>query len=144
MSDYDDTWRERLNATLDDARPKAIARRKKNGYRTARENVDDLCDDGSFAEYGQLAVAAQRSRKSPEQLREETAADGILPGKATINADLVGADAACAAIIVNDYTVLAGSQGFFHHRKLDRILDVASRNNLPVVMYTEGGGGRPG
>ena len=49
--------------------------------------------------------------------------------------------AACA-VIVNDYSVLAGTQGFYHHMKLDRIIGVAADKQLPVVMYTEGGGGR--
>ncbi len=46
--------------------------------------------------------------------------------------------------MINDYSVLAGTQGYFHHRKLDRIFAVATRARVPVVMYTEGGGGRPG
>lgn len=139
-----DDWRARTAASLDEARPEAVNRRKSKGYRTARENLDDLCDTASFAEYGQLAVAAQRQRKSIDELRTATAADGIITGTATINADLFGPDATRTAVIVNDYSVLAGTQGFFHHKKLDRILDLASEQQLPVVMFTEGGGGRPG
>ncbi len=139
-----DDWQKRSSAALDEARPEAVSRRKSKGYRTARENLDDLCDAGSFAEYGQLAVAAQRQRRSIDELRSATAADGIITGTATINSDLFGADRARAAIIVNDYSVLAGTQGFFHHKKLDRILELSAQQELPVVMYTEGGGGRPG
>ena len=139
-----DDWRARTAASLDEARPDSVTRRKSKGYRTARENLDDLCDAASFAEYGQLAVAAQRQRKSIEELRTSTAADGIITGTATINADLFGADASRTAVIVNDYSVLAGTQGFFHHKKLDRILEVAREQELPIVMFTEGGGGRPG
>ena len=139
-----DDWQKRSSAALDEARPEAVSRRKSKGYRTARENLDDLCDAGSLAEYGQLAVAAQRQRRSIDELRSATAADGIITGTATINSDLFGADRARAAIIVNDYSVLAGTQGFFHHKKLDRILELSAQQELPVVMYTEGGGGRPG
>ena len=136
--------RERIGRTLDAARSEARAKRHGKGYRTARENVADLADEGSFQEYGQLAVAAQRSRREYEDLQISTAADGIITGTCTINAGLVGPDRARAGIIVNDYSVLAGTQGFFHHRKLDRICELAREQSLPLVMYTEGGGGRPG
>jgi len=137
-------WRSRTAATLDSARPDAVSSRKAKGFRTARENIDDLCDPESFAEYGQLAVAAQRQRRTIDDLRENTAADGIITGVATINADQFGARCSKAAVIVNDFTVLAGTQGHFHHKKLDRILRLAAKQILPVIMYTEGGGGRPG
>jgi len=148
MSDIDrpelTAWRERAARTLDEQRAEAKARRHSKGYRTARENVEDLVDENSFLEYGQLAVAAQRSRRDYEDLQSSTAADGIITGTCTINADQVGAERARAAVIVNDYSVLAGTQGFFHHKKLDRICELAAELGLPLVMYTEGGGGRPG
>ncbi|MBX2796321.1 MAG: hypothetical protein KTR31_01590 [Myxococcales bacterium] len=137
-------WRRRIEQTLDEARPEAVAKRHAKGSRTARENLADLVDPGSFVEMGGLAVAAQRSRRSLEELRAQTPGDGVVTGLATINADRVGAAAAQTVVIVNDYTVLAGTQGFFHHRKIDRVLDVARSRRLPVVMYAEGGGGRPG
>ena len=137
-------WRERVARTLDEQRAEAKTKRHSKGYRTARENVDDLVDGDSFLEYGQLAVAAQRSRRDYEDLQSSTAADGIITGTCTINADQVSAERARAAVIVNDYSVLAGTQGFFHHKKLDRICELAEELKLPLVMYTEGGGGRPG
>jgi acetyl-CoA carboxylase carboxyltransferase component len=136
--------RERLNQTLDAHRSEASAKRHAKGYRTARQNLEDLVDEESFLEYGQLAVAAQRNRRSYEDLQSNTPADGIIVGLGTINAEIVAEGAARAAVVINDYTVLAGTQGFFHHRKLDRICELAERHKLPVVMYTEGGGGRPG
>jgi len=135
---------EALDATLDSARPEAAGKRHAKGYRTARENLEHLCDKGSFIEYGQLAVAAQRKRLSPEKLKKDTAADGILTGLATVNRDKFGEAASQVAIVINDYSVLAGTQGYFHHQKLDRMLEKAIEQKLPVVMYTEGGGGRPG
>ena len=134
----------RLAKTLDDSRETATQKRHAKGYRTARENLNDLCDTGSFIEYGQLAVAAQRRRKSLDELQTETPADGIITGCAKINSDKLPAEICNSAVIINDYSVLAGTQGFYHHQKLDRILEVALRNKLPSVMYTEGGGGRPG
>lgn len=130
--------------TLDEKRPAAVAKRHQQQLRTARENLADLCDIDTFIEFGQLAVAAQRSRKSLDELAEKTPADGVISGLGVINADLFDGDAAKAAILVNDYTVLAATQGYFHHKKIDRLLSVARDNYLPVVMYSEGGGGRPG
>ena len=130
--------------TLDAHRQPAVSKRHAKGYRTARENLEALVDADSFVEYGQLAVAARRARRSLEDLRSNTPADGVITGLATINAEQFGEARAAAAVIVNDYTVLAGTQGFFHHMKLDRIIHVAMERQLPVVMFTEGGGGRPG
>ena len=133
-----------LSRTLDKVRTEAAEKRHARGFRTARENLEDLVDEGSFIEYGQLAVAAQRKRKSYEDLQVNTAADGVITGTATINQQLFGKERSQAAIVVYDYSVLAGTQGFFHHHKLDRIFKTAEDQNLPVIMYTEGGGGRPG
>ncbi len=135
---------QRLDNTLDTARATARDKRHAKGYRTARENLDDLVDSGSFSEYGQLAVAAQRSRREGDALYQDTAADGVITGTAQINGDVFQPAQSRSAVIINDYSVLAGTQGFFHHHKIDRILDVAEQQHLPVVMYTEGGGGRPG
>ena len=139
-----DMLNQELESSLDSSRTKAVTKRHSKGYRTARENLQQLCDDGSFVEYGQLAVAAQRDRMSSDKLKSDTAADGVITGLATINRDQFGEHATQVAIVINDYTVLAGTQGYFHHRKIDRILEQAKRSFLPVVMYTEGGGGRPG
>ncbi len=135
---------QRQARTLDDERGEARDKRHAKGYRTARENLTDLVDADSFVEYGQLAVAAQRNRRDYEDLQTSTAADGIITGLASINVELVGSTKAQAVVIVNDYAVLAGTQGFFHHKKLDRACELAQRLGLPVIMYTEGGGGRPG
>jgi acetyl/propionyl-CoA carboxylase alpha subunit/acetyl-CoA carboxylase carboxyltransferase component len=135
---------EAVAPTLDAARPDAVARRHDRGRRTARENLDDLVDPGSFLEYGQLAVAGQRRSRSLEELVDATPADGIVTGTASIGADTVGEAAARVAVLAYDYTVLAGTQGLMGHHKTDRILELAHEQRLPVVFYTEGGGGRPG
>lgn len=136
--------RERLALTEDAARTEQRDKRHAKGFRTARENLDDLCDPDSVMEYGQLAVAAQRERRSVDELRRETPGDGIITALATVNAETFGKERGRAVVIVNDYSVLAGTQGYFHHKKLDRALSLAREQALPVVMYTEGGGGRPG
>jgi acetyl-CoA carboxylase carboxyltransferase component len=128
----------------DERRPAAVARRRKTKQRTARENIEDLCDPGSFAEYGALAVAAQRRRRSVEDLIENTPADGMICGIGRVNGDLFGDEQSRCIVMSYDYTVLAGTQGFQNHRKKDRMFELAERYRLPVVFFTEGGGGRPG
>jgi acetyl/propionyl-CoA carboxylase alpha subunit/acetyl-CoA carboxylase carboxyltransferase component len=130
--------------TLDAARPDAVARRRKTGQRTTRENVDDLVDPGSFVEYGSLVVAARRRRNSLEELIDQTPADGLVMGLGRVNSDLVGEDAARCAVMGYDYTVLAGTQGAYNHHKMDRLIELAIQNRLPTVFFCEGGGGRPG
>ncbi|MFP8873455.1 MAG: biotin carboxylase N-terminal domain-containing protein, partial [Myxococcota bacterium] len=129
---------------LDDARPDAVARRRKTGQRTARENVDDLCDPGTFIEYGPLAIAAQRRRRDLDDLIRETPADGMITGVGSVNGEVFASDAARCAILSYDYTVLAGTQGLQNHRKKDRLFEVAEQSRLPLVLFSEGGGGRPG
>jgi acetyl/propionyl-CoA carboxylase alpha subunit/acetyl-CoA carboxylase carboxyltransferase component len=130
--------------TLDEGREAAIAKRHARGRRTARENIADLVDPGSFVEYGALAIAAQRSRRSEEDLIANTPADGLVAGLATIGADRFGQAAAEAVVVSYDYTVLAGTQGMRNHAKTDRVFELAARKRLPVVLFAEGGGGRPG
>jgi acetyl-CoA carboxylase carboxyltransferase component len=135
---------DRLAKTADEARPEAVAKRRARKGRTARENLADLTDGTAVSEYGQLAVAAQRSRRDGDALFAETAADAVITAIGPVNADLFASADSQTALIINDYTVLAGTQGYFHHRKIDRLLGLAAEGGLPIVMYTEGGGGRPG
>jgi acetyl-CoA carboxylase carboxyltransferase component len=129
--------RERHAAGLDPARPDAVARRRERDQRTARENLADLLDEGSFVEYGPLVFAAQEQRRSREELIARTPADGLVGGVGEIDGR------PCVAMSY-DYTVLAGTQGIRNHLKKDRLFDVAERRRLPVVLFAEGGGGRPG
>ena len=121
---------------LDAARPDAVAKRRAAGRRTARENVAGLVDDGTWVEYGGLAVAAQRARRPLDELAAATPADGVITGTGRVGG-------VRAAVMAYDYTVLAGTQGLTGHRKSDRLFDLADREGLPVVLFAEGGGGRP-
>ena len=134
----------RRRLTLDEARPEAVARRRRSGQRTARENVADLVDPGSFTEFGGLTVAAQRTRRSLEDLIARTPADGLVTGAGTVNGALFGTERARAGVMAYDFTVLAGTQGWKNHAKTDRLLDLCHRRRLPLVLFSEGGGGRPG
>ena len=135
---------ERRAVGLDSARPDTVARRRKTGQRTARENIEDLCDPGSFVEYGPKVIAAQRRRRPVEELIVRTPADGMLAGIGQVNGDLFGDRKSRCIVMSYDYTVLAGTQGQQNHRKKDRMFQLADKLRLPVIFFTEGGGGRPG
>ncbi|WP_322048929.1 acetyl-CoA carboxylase family protein [Paraburkholderia sp. J67] len=135
---------ERHALTRDERRPQAVAKRRKTGQRTARENLDDLLDADSFVEYGALALAAQRGRRPLDDLITQSPADGLIAGIGTVNAASVGAQAARCMAIAYDYTVFAGTQGMMSHKKTDRMLQLAEQWRLPLVLFAEGGGGRPG
>ena len=132
---------QRLAFTTDAARPEAVAKRRAQGLRTARENIAGLCDPGGdtpgFMEYGALAVAAQRSRRSEQDLIQNTPADGMVTGIGQVHGR-------STVVMAYDATVLAGTQGLRNHQKTDRMLGLARQNKLPVVLFAEGGGGRPG
>jgi acetyl/propionyl-CoA carboxylase alpha subunit/acetyl-CoA carboxylase carboxyltransferase component len=129
---------------LDENRPDAVARRRKLGHRMARENIDRLVDAGSFKEYWPLVVARQHQRNTIEALRKNTPGDGVVAGTCSINGALFDEARARAIVVHYDYTVLAGTQGHRNHYKQDRLFELAGRFKLPIVLFGEGGGGRPG
>jgi acetyl-CoA carboxylase carboxyltransferase component len=135
--------RARVEATTDASRPDAVAKRRKTGQRTARENIEDLVDEGSFREYGGLALAAQRQRYGMEELVRLSPADGVVCGIGTVNAALFDDERARTMVLAYDYTVFAGTQGGMGHKKLDRMIGLAAEGRTPVVLFAEGGGGRP-
>ncbi|MEA1942508.1 MAG: carboxyl transferase domain-containing protein [Pseudomonadota bacterium] len=141
--DLDEVFSRRTELT-DASRPDAVERRRSRNQRTARENVEDLCDPGSFMEYGAFNLAAQRSRRTPEELREKSPADGMIAGFGSINGARFGEEASRCAVFAYDFTVFAGTQGAYNHKKKDRMIDLVARAGVPLVVFAEGGGGRPG
>ena len=130
---------ERHKIGLDAARPNAVARRRKTGQRTTRENITDLCDPDTFIEYGPMVIAAQRQRRSLDDLIKNTPADGMVAGIGSVNGDLFDEARARCVVMSYDYTVLAGTQGFKNHYKKDRMFELAEKWRLPVVFFAEGG-----
>ncbi|MFA5632983.1 MAG: carboxyl transferase domain-containing protein, partial [Porticoccaceae bacterium] len=128
----------------DDARPEAIAKRRSRNQRTARENIADLCDEGSFVEYGGLTVAAQRGRYTEEELVRVSPADGLITGIGSVNGELFDETRSKCIVLASDYTVFAGTLGLMGFKKMDRIFELASKTKVPIVFFTEGGGGRAG
>ena len=134
---------DRHAVTLDAARPDAVAKRRRTRQRTARENVDDLCDPESFVEHGQLVLTPGTGLPLEETIRKFPT-DGMVTGIGGINGDLFGAERARCVVMAYDYTVLAGTQGAINHPKTDRMLELAEKWRIPMVLFAEGGGGRAG
>ena len=129
---------------MDEARPDAVDRRRKTGQRTARENLADLVDSDTFVEYGTMALAAQRRRRTRDDLINRSPADGLITGVGAVNSELFDEPTNRCAVMIYDYTVFAGTQGIRNHAKTDRIIDIATEGRMPFILYAEGGGGRPG
>jgi acetyl-CoA carboxylase carboxyltransferase component len=136
--------RERHAAGLDEFRPEAVTRRRSSGQRTVRENIAELCDADSFIEYGALTLAGQRRRRPLEELIALSPADGLVAGIGRVNGAMFPDEQARCLVLGYDYTVFAGTQGVMNHKKTDRLLRLAHQWKLPVVLFAEGGGGRPG
>ena len=134
----------RRATTLDENRPDAVAKRHDKGLRTARENIEHLCDTGTFVEYGPMVIAAQRDRHPVEKLMETSPADGMVCGVGRVNGDCFDDPDGRCVVMSYDYTVFAGTQGAQNHRKLDRMIDIAGNGDMPLIIFAEGGGGRPG
>lgn len=135
---------QRKSHLKDENRPEAIEKRRKYGQYTARENITALCDPDSFTEYGGLIIAAQRRRRKFQDLVENTPADGLVSGIGSINGSAFGPEKSKCMVLAYDYTVLAGTQGALNHKKMDRLLHLAEEWSIPIIIFAEGGGGRPG
>ncbi len=134
----------RKSLIYDENRPQAVARRRKTGHRTARENVYDMVNPETFIEYGSMVVAAQVRRRGLEDLYTRSPADGIIVGVGQVNEDQFGDPASRVVVLAYDYTVFAGTQGVHNHWKTDKGIDIADDGKMPVILFGEGGGGRPG
>ena len=133
----------RHDITLDAARPDAVAKRRKTMQRTTRENIDDLCTDDAFVEYGQL-VLTPGTRLPREAVIRKFSIDGTVTDIGCVNAELLTRDNGRCVAMGYDYTVLAGTQGAVNHPKTDRMLELAVKGRTPVVLFAEGGGGSAG
>ena len=128
----------------DKSRKESVKKRHEKGLRTARENIEHLCDKETFKELGSLLVAGQSKRLTQKELIKKTPADGLVAGLGSINKNFFGKEKSKCCIMSYDYMVLAGTQGGFNHKKTDRLISIAKKGNLPIVFFVEGGGGRPG
>ncbi|WP_055476718.1 acyl-CoA carboxylase subunit beta [Gordonia sp. HS-NH1] len=116
------------DSVLDAARPDEVARQHDRGRSTARERVEILTAGGCFTEFGALAIPdTSEGSRAP--------ADGVVTGVGEI-------DGRPSAIAAFDFTVLGGSNGTVGMMKIERCVDVALRDRIPLVLLCDGGGHR--
>ena len=96
---------DRKEASHDKNRPEAVKKRYGTGHRTARENIQDLCDEGTFLEYGSVVIAAQRRRRSEEDLIKNTSGDGMVCGLGHVNGHLFPEEHSRVMAMSYDYMV---------------------------------------
>ena len=112
--------------------PKNIEKQRSKGKMTARERIDYLLDDGSFIELGMYV----RSQIKDFDMKErETPADGVIIGHGQIN----GRD---VCLYATDFTVLAGSAGESHSKKIANLIGLAGKLRMPVIGILDSAGAR--
>src|SRR6185437_6225769 len=96
-----------------------------------RPDLREVLDRQARARDAARPDAVERRRKTKQRTARENVEDLDDP-------------AARYAVMAYDYTVFAGTQGGRNHQKTDRLIDVAIHGRMPMVLFAEGGGGRPG
>lgn len=109
-----------------------IARQHARGKWTARERIDYLFDSGTFTEIG-MFVSSQI--KSFDMIKNPTPADGVIIGHGKV----LGRD---VCVYATDFTVLAGSAGESHSKKIANIIGLAGRLRVPVLGLLDSAGAR--
>lgn len=133
-------WNEKYLQELNEKKQKAcqgggqarIDRQHARGKMTARERLDYLFDEGSFQEVGSLI----ESRFTDFDMdKKKLPGDGVITGFGTINGEAVYAAA-------EDFTVLGGTYGEYHSKKIVRIMDMAFQSKAPFITINDSGGAR--
>lgn len=105
-----------------------IEAQHKKGKLTARERIEKLLDPGSFHELNQLVTS-----RAPGL--EEVYGDAVVTGYGTIDDKTV-------FVYAQDATVLGGSLGEMHGKKISNIYDIAIKVGYPVIALIDSGGAR--
>lgn len=109
-----------------------IASQHKKGKLTARERIDYLFDAGSFQEVG----AFIESRFTDFGMSEKKLpGDGVVTGFGTINGEP-------AYVAAEDFTVMGGTYGEYHSKKIVRVMDMAYQSKIPFITINDSGGAR--
>jgi acetyl-CoA carboxylase carboxyltransferase component len=101
-----------------------IAREHEKGKLTARERINLLLDPGSFNEFNMLV-----------KYKVGAPGDGIVTGHGTI-------DGRAVCVFADDATVLGGSQGYIHGKKLYKVHEMALDMGVPLIGLHDSPGAR--
>jgi acetyl-CoA carboxylase carboxyltransferase component len=111
---------------------KAIEKQLAMGKMTARDRIRALLDEGSFHEYD---LFVQHEEKNFGMDTKDLPGDGVITGTGTINGNPV-------CIYAQDFTVMGGSLGIQHARKITKIMDHALKMKMPCIGINDSGGAR--
>lgn len=112
--------------------PEKIEKQHKSGKLTARERIERLVDAGSFVEID--AFVTHRSVDYGMDTKEAPG-DGVVAGYATI-------DNRPIYLYSQDFTVLGGSLGEMHAKKITKVMDMAMKMGCPIISLNDSGGAR--
>jgi acetyl-CoA carboxylase carboxyltransferase component len=110
----------------------AIEKQVAMGKMTARERIVTLLDENSFHEYDMFV---QHEERNFGMDKKELAGDGVITGTGTI----FGAP---VCVYAQDFTVMGGSLGLKHARKITKIMDHALKLRVPCIGINDSGGAR--
>ena len=134
MSVYDkiNEMQDRKLAIRQGGGPEKIAKQHDSGKLTARERIEKLTDPGSFVE-----IDAFVEHRSVDFGMDKVSApgDGVVTGYATI-------DGRPVYLYAQDFTVIGGSLGEMHAKKITKVLDMAMKMGCPVIGINDSGGAR--
>ena len=109
-----------------------IEKQHKLGKMTARERIEYLMDPGTFVEIDEFAS----SRATDFGLdKKRIPGDGVVTGWGKVNGKIV-------YIYSQDFTVLGGSLGEMHAKKINKVQDLALKNGAPIIGINDSGGAR--
>jgi acetyl-CoA carboxylase carboxyltransferase component len=123
---------ERRSKILEGGGPKRVAAQHEKGKMTARERISALLDPGSFVE-----LDAFVEHRCTELGMDEVKApgEGVVIGHGTIDGRQV-------FVFAQDFTVIGGSLGEAHAKKICKAMDMAMKVGVPVIGIEDSGGAR--
>lgn len=111
---------------------KAVEKQRAQGKNTARERIENLVDPGSFVE---LNTFVKHRCTDLGMDKKETPGEGVVTGYGTVHGRLV-------YVFAQDFTVIGGSLGEMHAKKICNVMDLAAKTGAPVIGLNDSGGAR--
>ena len=111
---------------------KRVKAQHEKGKLTARERIDLLLDKDSFVE---LDLLVEHRCTNFGMDKVEAPGEGVVTGYGTINERLI-------YVFAQDFTVIGGSLGEMHAKKICKVLDMAMKMGAPCIGINDSGGAR--
>jgi len=120
----------RNRAALEGGGAERVAKQQAAGKLTARTRIELLLDPGSFVEIDRFVTS-----RSPDLKERPLPGDGVIVGHGLVDGRRV-------CVFAQDFTVMGGSLGEAHARKITKLMDLALKVGLPIVGLNDSGGAR--